>query len=156
MKPALVLCLLAPFALGCRRAAGESGGLTLEQKLPAKFAALSNVVELQDGRVAFADTKAKLFFTADLKSGKVDTLGTRVDSLMPDAPPEQYKFPGWVSHLGRDTIALKGYAQLEVDLGRARDAITRLLPRAQGAADSEVFAGLVSSTVQCAPAWSNE
>jgi TolB-like protein len=41
-------------------------------------------------------------------------------------------------------VAHKFYAQLEVDLGRAGDAMTRLLPRAQGAADPEVFAGLVS------------
>jgi DNA-binding winged helix-turn-helix (wHTH) protein len=41
-------------------------------------------------------------------------------------------------------IAHKFYAQLEVDLGRAGDAIARLLPRARGAADPEVFAGLVS------------
>src|SRR5215471_7968791 len=41
-------------------------------------------------------------------------------------------------------IAHKFYAQLEVDLGRAGDAMTRLVPRAQGAADPEVFAGLVS------------
>jgi TolB-like protein len=41
-------------------------------------------------------------------------------------------------------IAHKFYAQLEVDLGRAGDAMTRLVPRAQGAVDPEVFAGLVS------------
>ena len=41
-------------------------------------------------------------------------------------------------------IAHKFYAQLEVDLGRAGDAMTRLIARAQGAADPEVFAGLVS------------
>ena len=41
-------------------------------------------------------------------------------------------------------IAHKFYAQLEVDLGRANDAMARLVPRAQGAADSELFAGLVS------------
>ena len=41
-------------------------------------------------------------------------------------------------------IAHKFYAQLEVDLGRAGDAIKRLLSRAQGAADPELFAGLVS------------
>jgi DNA-binding winged helix-turn-helix (wHTH) protein/tetratricopeptide (TPR) repeat protein len=41
-------------------------------------------------------------------------------------------------------IAHKFYAQLEVDLGRAADAMTRLLPRAHGAADSELFTGLVS------------
>jgi DNA-binding winged helix-turn-helix (wHTH) protein/tetratricopeptide (TPR) repeat protein len=41
-------------------------------------------------------------------------------------------------------IAHKFYAQLEVDLGRANDAMARLVPRAQGAVDSELFAGLVS------------
>lgn len=41
-------------------------------------------------------------------------------------------------------IAHKFYAQLEVDLGLANDAMARLVPRAQGAADSELFAGLVS------------
>jgi TolB-like protein len=46
-------------------------------------------------------------------------------------------------------VAHKFYAQLEVDLGRAGDAMTRLLPRAQGAADQEVFAGLVSPLRYC-------
>jgi len=41
-------------------------------------------------------------------------------------------------------IAHKYYAQLEVDLGRAAEAAARLIPRAHGAADPEVFAGLVS------------
>ncbi|HTS29517.1 MAG TPA: winged helix-turn-helix domain-containing protein [Bryobacteraceae bacterium] len=46
-------------------------------------------------------------------------------------------------------IAHKFYAQLEVDLGRAADAMTRLAPRAQGAADPELFAGLVSPLRYC-------
>jgi DNA-binding winged helix-turn-helix (wHTH) protein len=41
-------------------------------------------------------------------------------------------------------IAHKFYAQLEVDLGRAGDAVARLLPRARGAADPEIFAALIS------------
>jgi len=41
-------------------------------------------------------------------------------------------------------IAHKSYAQLEVDLGRAGDAMRRLIPRAQEAADPELFAGLIS------------
>jgi tetratricopeptide (TPR) repeat protein len=41
-------------------------------------------------------------------------------------------------------IAHKFYAQLEVDLGRAVDAMVRLLPRAQAAADPEIFAALIS------------
>jgi len=41
-------------------------------------------------------------------------------------------------------IAHKFYAQLEVDLGRANDALVRLVPRAHEAADPELFAGLIS------------
>jgi len=41
-------------------------------------------------------------------------------------------------------VAHKFYAQLEVDLGRAGDAMARLLPRAQGAADPEILAALIS------------
>ena len=46
-------------------------------------------------------------------------------------------------------IAHKFYAQLEVDLGRAADAMARLLPRAQGAADPEIFAALISPLRYC-------
>ena len=44
--------------------------------------------------------------------------------------------------------AHKLYAQLEVDLGRARDAMVRLVSRAQSA-DPELFAGLVSTCRYC-------
>jgi hypothetical protein len=66
--------------------------------------------------VAFADTRSKLFFIADLGAGKVDTLGTRVDSLIKDAPAEQYKFPGWVAHLRGDTVALVDFSGLRTTL----------------------------------------
>jgi len=46
-------------------------------------------------------------------------------------------------------IAHKFYAQLEVDLGRAKDAVARLLPRAQGAADPEIFGALISPLRYC-------
>jgi len=46
-------------------------------------------------------------------------------------------------------IAHKFYAQLEVDLGRAGDAMARLLPRAQQAADPEIFAALISPLRYC-------
>ena len=118
----LVAALAALTALtACSRAEsqggeGHSGGLTLEQKLPTRFAQLSNVIELGNGRVAFADTTAKLFLTADLRSGKVDTLGTRVDSLIQGAPATQDKFPGWVAHLAGDTVALVDFSGLRTDL----------------------------------------
>jgi DNA-binding winged helix-turn-helix (wHTH) protein/TolB-like protein/tetratricopeptide (TPR) repeat protein len=46
-------------------------------------------------------------------------------------------------------VAHKFYAQLEVDLGRAGDAMARLLPRADGAADPEFFAALISPLRYC-------
>jgi eukaryotic-like serine/threonine-protein kinase len=46
-------------------------------------------------------------------------------------------------------IAHKFYAQLEVDLGRASDAMLRLLQRAHGAADPEIFAALISPLRYC-------
>jgi DNA-binding winged helix-turn-helix (wHTH) protein/TolB-like protein/tetratricopeptide (TPR) repeat protein len=45
-------------------------------------------------------------------------------------------------------VAHKLYAQLEVDLGRAEDAMVRLLERARSA-DPELFAGLVSTCRYC-------
>jgi hypothetical protein len=101
------LAFLGAFA--CTRAESQ-GGLTLEAKLPTGFGQPSNVVELADGRLVFADTKEKLFVLADLKSGKAETLGSRVDSIRTGAPAEQYKFPGWVAHLGGDTIALVDFS----------------------------------------------
>lgn len=46
-------------------------------------------------------------------------------------------------------IAHKFYAQLEVDLGRAGDAMARLIPRVLLSPDPEVFAGLVSPLCYC-------
>ena len=46
-------------------------------------------------------------------------------------------------------IAHKFYAQLEVDLGRASDAMKRLVPRVLIAPDPEVFAGFVSPLCYC-------
>src|SRR5215213_5436669 len=80
-------------------APAESQSPRIEAKLPARFTTISNVVELRDGRIVFADTEGKLFIRADLKTGKTDTLGTRVDSLAATVPAREYKFPGWVAHL---------------------------------------------------------
>ena len=115
MKLVQSYCALLLAIVACSPADGQ-GGLTLEHKLPGTFAQLSNVVELSDGHVAFADTKAKLFLRADLQTGKVDTLGVRIDSLISSAPPEQYKFPGWVAHLGGDTVALVDFSGIRTTL----------------------------------------
>ena len=115
MKLAPTHCALFLAFAACSHADGQ-GGLTLEKKLPASFAQLSNVVELSDGRVAFADTKAKLFLRGDLQTGKIDTLGIRTDTLISNAPAEQYKFPGWVAHLAGDTIALVDFSGVRTTL----------------------------------------
>jgi len=110
MKVSHSLGVVALLGLIACSSAESQGGMTLEAKLPTSYAQLSNVVELGGGRVMFAETKDKLFLSADLASGKVDTLGTRVDSLPPNAPASQYKFPGWVAHLAGDTVALVDFS----------------------------------------------
>jgi hypothetical protein len=138
MKLAPTAFALSLLALGCTRAESQ-GGLTLEKKLPATFAQLSNVVELGNGRVAFADTKAKLFFTADLETGKLDTLGTHVDSLPANAPAEQYKFPGWVAHLGADTVALVDFSGLRTTLWNEAGKPLGVLPIASVSGSTPVL-----------------
>jgi hypothetical protein len=139
MKLAPSLTALTLLALcGCTSAESQ-GGLTLENKLPVTFAQLSNVVELGDGRVAFADTKAKLFMSADLVTGKLDTLGTQVDSLVVNAPAEQYKFPGWVAHLGADTVALVDFSGLRTTLWNESGKPLGVLQIAAVAGDAPVL-----------------
>jgi hypothetical protein len=106
-----IMTFLLAATIGCTPAESQSG-LQPELKLASSYGMLSNVVELNDGRVVFADTRDKLFLRADLKTGKVDTLGTRVDSLRPGAPPGQYRFPGWVAHLAGDTVALVDFSAI--------------------------------------------
>jgi hypothetical protein len=112
--PQSICGLLLLVTLAC--APAESQSPVLEAKLPARFAMVSNVVELRDGRIVFADTKDKLFLRADLKRGTIDTLGSRVDSLPPTAPAHQYKFPGWVAHLAGDTVALVDFSAIRTTL----------------------------------------
>lgn len=122
-----ICTLFLAATLACTPAESQTG-LTLEAKLPASYAMLSNVVELRNGRVVFTDTKDKHFLSADLRSGKVDTLGTRVDSLPANAPPSQYKFPGWVAHLAGDTVALVDFSALRTTLWDQRGRPVGVLP----------------------------
>ncbi len=128
MKVVPAMFVLAVLALcGCTTAQSQRAA-TLDTKLPVTFGQISNVIELADGRVAFVDTKSKLFMTADFTSGKVDTLGSRVDSLPAGAPAGQYKFPGWVAHLGADTIALVDFAGQRTTLWSERGRAMAVLP----------------------------
>jgi hypothetical protein len=138
MKLTPSVCALALLAVGCTPAESQ-GGLTLEKKLPATFAQLSNVVELRDGRVAFADTRAKHFLAADLQTGKVDTIGTRVDSLIKNAPADQYRFPGWVAHLGGDTVALVDFSGLRTTLWNESGKSLGVLPIVEVAGTAPVL-----------------
>ena len=134
----LSICGVAAVTLaGCNRATSQSP--TLEAKLPSRFATISNVVELRDGTIVFADTKDKLFVRADLKNGRVDTLGTHVDSLPPGAPPGQYKFPGWVAHLGGDTVALVDFSAIRTTVWSERGEPRGVLPIKQVAGNTPIL-----------------
>jgi hypothetical protein len=105
----------------------DSAGLALESKLPASFGQISNVVELDRDRVAFADTREKLFLTGSFGSGALDTLGTQVDAIGKDAGPAEYKFPGWVARLAGDTVALVDFAALRTTLWSRQGKPLRVL-----------------------------
>ena len=90
--------------------------LAVDKKLNATFGGVSDVVEISDGRVAFADPMARRFHTGDFATGAVDTIGVPVDSLPYNAPPSLYKHPGWVAQLAADTVAV-------VDFGATRTTL---------------------------------
>jgi hypothetical protein len=116
MKVVRLLPAVAVLGIAACTRAESQDGLAMEVKLPGGYGQISNVVELSDGRVAFADTRNKLFLTADLESGRVDTLGTPVDSVAPGTPADRYKFPGWVVHLAGDTVALVDFSAVRTTL----------------------------------------
>jgi hypothetical protein len=86
----------------------------------------------------FADTKNKLFFRGDFKTGKVDTLGTRVDSLRPSVP-SQYRFPGWVAHLAGDTVALVDFSAVRTTLWSEAGRPLGILPIKEVAGQTPVL-----------------
>ena len=114
-------------AVACTRAESQSS-LKQDSRLKSSFGMLSNVVELDDGRVVFADTRDKLFLRADFKTGRVDTLGRRVDSLGPGAPAGDYKFPGWVARLAADTVALVDFSAIRTTRWNADGRPIDVLP----------------------------
>jgi hypothetical protein len=157
MKSFLPLCTVTLIGLvGCsgaeshERSGGASGaashdgipdsaGLALESKLPASFGQVSNVIELDRDRVAFADTREKLFLTGSFARGTLDTLGRQVDAIGKDAGPAEYKFPGWVARLAGDTVALVDFAALRTTLWNRKGEPLRVLPLAQVAGTAPVL-----------------
>jgi hypothetical protein len=89
--------------------------------------------------VVFADTRSKLFFRGNLDSGKIDTLGTRVDSVAQGSPAGQYKFPGWVAHLAGDTIALVDFSALRTTLWSEAGRPLEVLPSHNAAGKTPIL-----------------
>jgi hypothetical protein len=116
MKPLYRIGTAVVWIAACGEAGGSAPaqGVTVEAKLPTTFAQVSNVVELDGGRVAFAGDRR--FLMADLASGKVDTIGVQSDTLATGAPTSAYKFAGWVAHLAGDTVALVDFAAIRTTL----------------------------------------
>jgi hypothetical protein len=106
----------------------DSAGLALESKLPMSFGQISNVIELDRDRVAFADTREKLFLAGSFEGGTLDTLGRRVEAIGKDAGPADYKFPGWVARLAGDTVALVDFAATRTTLWSRKGEPLRVLP----------------------------
>jgi hypothetical protein len=100
--------------------------LVVEQKLPGTFGAVSNVVEMAGGRVAFADPKDRHFVAGDFATGKLDTLGARLDTVR--AESTGYKLPGWVARVAGDTLALVDFAAVRTTLWSPSGAFVRALP----------------------------
>ncbi len=120
-------------------AVDQGDSLALETKLAGSFPQISNVVELDERRVAFADTRNKLFLAADLETGDVDTLGTRVDSIASASPAGHYKFPGYVAHLAGDTVALVDFSAQRTTLWNERGEALAVLPIAEVAGAAPVL-----------------
>jgi hypothetical protein len=116
MRPGRLVATAVGLVLLACSPAQSQGVLTQDARLDARFGTISNVIELSDGRVVFADTRNKLFLRGDFTNNRVDTLGTRTDSIRAGASPGQYKFPGWVAHLGGDTLALVDFSALRTTL----------------------------------------
>jgi hypothetical protein len=114
--------------VGCGKADGSppAQGVVIEATLPARFGQVSNVVELAGGRVAFAADRH--FVMADLRSGKVDTVGVRSDTVAQNGPTSVYKFPGWVAHLAGDTLALVDFAAIRTTLWNEKGQPLHALP----------------------------
>ena len=129
---------------GADRIAAEAGlpdsaGLALESKLPGSFGQISNVVELDRDRVAFADTRDKLFLRGTFASGELDTLGRRVEAIKQDSEPGEYKFPGWVAQIAGDTVALVDFAALRTTLWSPQGEPLRVLSLAPVAGTAPVL-----------------
>jgi hypothetical protein len=116
-------------AAGCREAKSPLVVLDKpEARLDRPFQQLSNVVELSDGRVAFAELKDKTFLYTDLKTGETTPIGEHADTIRPDdAAPGKHKLPGYVLRFDGDTIGLVDFAAERTTLWDAKGQFIRVL-----------------------------
>ncbi len=116
-------------AAGCREAKSPLVVLDKpEATLNRPFQQLSNVVELSDGRVAFAELKDKTFLYSDLKSGETTPIGEHADTIRPDDPaPGKHKLPGYVLRFSGDTIGLVDFAAERTTIWDAKGQFIRVL-----------------------------
>lgn len=84
--------------------------MTIDAKLPGAYASASSIVELDDGRIAFTDSRARKLHIGDFGKGSVIVVGSVVDSVAADTPDSAYKLPGWVARTGGDTVAVVDFA----------------------------------------------
>jgi hypothetical protein len=82
-----------------------------EAQLARTLQQVSNVIELRDGRVAFAELADRSFLFADLASGEITPVGEHADTISPSDPAAgKHKYPGYVFQLRGDTIGLVDFA----------------------------------------------
>ncbi len=86
---------------------GGASSLELTGTFPESFGLVTNVRELEDGRVLVADPLSKVLLRIDLENGMADTIGAEGPG------PDEYRQPDAV-------FALEGGRSLLVDLGNAR------------------------------------
>jgi hypothetical protein len=137
--PLYAIALLGLAGCSTAESSESQGDLRLEAKLPGGFGQLSNVVELDSGRVAFADTRDKLFLAGSFGSGKLDTLGRKVGAVAPDGVPGDYKFPGWVARLAGDTVALVDFSAQRTTLWSIAGKPIRVLAMTAAAGTTPVL-----------------
>jgi hypothetical protein len=82
-----------------------------EARLARTFQQASNVVELRDGRIAFAELADRSFLFADIATGDITPVGEHADTIRPSDPaPGKHKYPGFVFRIGADTVGLVDFA----------------------------------------------
>ena len=98
--------------LGCREV--KSPLVVLDQPeatLGRTFQQVGNIVELDDGRIAFPELKDKTFVFANFKTGDASPIGEHADTIKPNDPaPGKHKLPGYVVRLSGDTLGLVDFA----------------------------------------------